>query len=717
MLRKALAVVGVLVLLAVPLVGRWLYYYQGRYQSSQVPHPDLASVEAPTPELPTFVDQPSSPTAAAGAIVVDLVHDNRFSMAELNVLQSRLAARGRQLEPVAAAEELAGRLRYAQALVIISPGTSLTADEMQLIGTFVDKGGRLLLVADPTRYGVLLDDYGNYVGMDSDATHLNDLAAQFGLIVQSDYLYNTVENEGNYRNIRLTQMADQALTAGLKQVVFYAAHSLISEQPALIAASGDTRSSSSARAGDLPVAALVADGAVLALGDLTFMTEPYNAVYDNDRLVSNIADFLSGAERRYDLADFPFFFRDEVDLVYAGDPALDSDLIRGGSSLQALFADWGKTLTVREIEDQDRDTLFFGLYREAGEVEPYLAAAGMTLTLTSTQTITSELLGITVDITPGDEVTATAEVEPLGQVVLSGTATLLLQRAGERHTLVVLATTEAGLANAVERLGKGDLAGCVLQESDAPPSTVLALCPTGEVAAGKGSGGWAVPTSAPIITPTIQPVGSKEQIVIVALDDTEGRYDSQTSADDYVAILHKDYEVSVWSEAEKGLPSIDLLGDCALVIWTCGDFAKPFGEAESALLSALMFKEIPMIASGAYLDDEASQAVQRDVRIEDAGHPVTKGFAKDQVIAFVSAPSDQEYAVNLLQEGAVEDANVLLSRGPASESPGAPSVLVLQEDFSGLKLLYIGFPLYLLPEEAKTRLVLNAVTWMLSRSE
>jgi hypothetical protein len=41
----------------------------------------------------------------------------------------------------------------------------------------------------------------------------------------------------------------------------------------------------------------------------------------------------------------------------------------------------------------------------------------------------------------------------------------------------------------------------------------------------------------------------------------------------------------------------------------------------------------------------------------------------------------------------------------------------LQEDFSGLKLLYIGFPLYLLPEEAKTRLVLNAVTWMLSRSE
>ena len=92
MLKKALAVVGVLILLAVPLVGRWLYHYQGRYQPSQVPHPDLASVKAPTPELSAFVDQPASSTAEAGAIVVDLAHDNRVSMAELNVLQARLAS-------------------------------------------------------------------------------------------------------------------------------------------------------------------------------------------------------------------------------------------------------------------------------------------------------------------------------------------------------------------------------------------------------------------------------------------------------------------------------------------------------------------------------------------------------------------------------------------------------------------------------------------------
>ncbi|MBN1135435.1 MAG: hypothetical protein JXM73_02570, partial [Anaerolineae bacterium] len=410
MLKKIVIAAGVLILLAilvaVPLVARWLYYYDGRYQPGPVPRPDLARVSAPTPEMPLFADLPAPPSGtarASGTVVVDRAHDNQFTMAELNVLQARLAARGQQLEPVEAAEDLPGRLRYAQALLIISPGESFAAAEIQAIQAFVDKGGRLLLVGDPTRFGILTDEWGDYAGLDSDATHLNSLAAQFDLIFQPDYLYNTTEYEGNYRNIRLTEMVDQPLTNGLEQVVFYAAHSLTSGQPALIAASGDTRSSSSERAGDLPVAVLAAGGAVLGLGDLTFMTEPHNAVHDNDRLVSNIADFLSGAGRSYDLADFPFFFRDETDLVYVGDPLLDADLLKGGSSLQALFADHGKTLTVRQAEDKEHDTLFFGLYRATAEVEPYLATAGVTLTITSTTTAEGAPIGIAE--TP--EVTAT----------------------------------------------------------------------------------------------------------------------------------------------------------------------------------------------------------------------------------------------------------------------------------------------------------------------
>ena len=37
---------------------------------------------------------------------------------------------------------------------------------------------------------------------------------------------------------------------------------------------------------------VLTDSNVLAIGDLTFLTEPYN-VLDNNQLISNIADFLT----------------------------------------------------------------------------------------------------------------------------------------------------------------------------------------------------------------------------------------------------------------------------------------------------------------------------------------------------------------------------------------------------------------------------------------
>jgi len=126
MQKKILIVAGVLLLLAVlvalPLAGRWLYYYDGRYQPGPVPRPDLASVAAPTPEMPPFADQsvlPSGADQVLGTIVVDRAHDNRLTTEELNVLQARLAARGRRLEMVEAAEDLAGGRRDPPARGVI----------------------------------------------------------------------------------------------------------------------------------------------------------------------------------------------------------------------------------------------------------------------------------------------------------------------------------------------------------------------------------------------------------------------------------------------------------------------------------------------------------------------------------------------------------------------------------------------------------------------
>lgn len=762
MLRKVLFVALALIMLLLPLAVRRLYFYDGTYEPGEVPRPDLAAIEAPTPEVEPFADRFEALPAAT--ILVDRAHSNRFEMAELSVLQARLAARGQRLQPVNAEEDLASLLRFAQAMIVVSPGEDWTIDEIELVQDFVEKGGRLLLVTDPTRFEVMFDEFGYYLGMDSDVPHINDLAARFGLVFQDDYLYNTSDNEGNFRNIRLTDLSNHDLTQGLEQVVFYATHSIISEEPALISAGGETRSSISERSGDLAVAVLASGSKVLALGDLTFMMEPHNAVYGNDVFIANLADYLSGAERDHDLADFPLFFHDQADLVYTGDPLLDSDLLLAGSTLQGVFDDAGKVLTVREAEDEIIDTLFLGLYEGADDVESYLASAGVTLLITPTQTIESETenagapapevspvetstitstatLTPTVRAMPSEGLTTTGEITitpgipsaarnrveitGLGEMVLTSTSLLLLQSPGERQVLVVLADTEVGLEDATTRLVEGDMGACVLHDPGSEFPSVVALCPTGEAEPGGGSGGWEEPEPEPeplsggepitdTLEPPEQPEEPKGQILVVAVDNGEGRYDSMTSADDYVAILSEQYDVSVRSTSADGPPQEADFGDIDLVIWTAGDFDEILADDESDMIFAAVLQGIPVIVSGAYVGDTGAESVQRDIQVSDPTHPLVDGFEPEEVIRFVPGPSGDEYATSILEDSEEEGTFIPLVRGPDSEDAGMASVLVVEDEFSGMRIVLMGFPLYLLPEKAKSQLVLNAVEWMLA---
>ena len=751
MLKKVLIALLAIVLLISPLVVRWFYFYEGRFQPGEVTRPDLTKIEPPALESQPFDE--GEITASSGTVLVDLAHANRLQMSELNVLQARLAARGLQLLPVAEKDDLR-HLRHAKALMIVSPGEDWAPEEIQQVQTFVDKGGRLLLVADPTRFDVIYDEEGFYVGLDHDAPHLNDLATRFGLVFQSDYLYNTVDNEGNFRNIGLADFARDLLTEGLERLVFYATHSIVSEESALITAGGETRSSTSEGAQDLTVGLLTADGAVLALGDLTFMTEPYNAVYDNDRFVSNIATFLSTATREYELADFPFFFADRVDLVYAGDPLLNGSLLEGGSTLQELFAAEGKELTVRVTEDDAHDTLFFGLYEQAEDVEPYLEAAQVTLLITPTLTLEekkktepspatslslTQSLTTTEPVSPTQQITPTAEsapraknriiIESLGEMTLDGTL-LLQQSHGDRNVVVVLADTEKGLANAMERLTEGDLEGCLLHQIETTVASRLALCPAGGAAGEDQGGGWEEPSAqepatkgaapAPIPSPTpeikpeeppVEPVGS---ILIIAMDKGTGRYDSMTSASDYAAILEERFEIATWSVAEDGLPDLKEIGNYDLVILTGGDFEEAAGGEYTDLLFALLWEGIPVILSGAYVGDTTTEAVQRDIQVSDATHPVAEGFDPGEIIEFVTPPSGKEYEVGVLEDYEEEQNSILFVRGPGSDESGIPSIVTLEDEFGEFRVVLIGFPLYLLPEGPKSQLVLHAVAWLLS---
>jgi len=742
MLKKAIIVLLALVLLIAPLALRWFYYYEGQYTPEEAARPDLTEIDEPLPETRPFTDLEVS--ESRGSVLVDLAHGNHVQMAELDVLQARLATRGHTLQPVYDAESLEKQLHHAQALAIISPGYDWTSDEIQLVQRFVDKGGRLLLVTDPSRYEVIYDEWGYYIGLDSDVPHINDLASRFGLVFQDDYLYNTMENEGNFRNIVLTELSGGQLTEEVESLVFFAAHSISSKEPALLTAGGETRSSTSEREQDLTVGLLAGDGTVLALGDLTFMTEPNNAVRDNDRFVANIADFLSGAQRRYDLADFPHFFGDEVHLVYAGAPLLDSDLLQESSELQIRMGEYSRAMTIRSEEDEASDTLFLGLYEQAEEVEPYLEAAQITLVFTPTTALEEEEPDSPTDQPPtsGTSITSTTQptltesideesegaktgknriiIESLGEVSPATTSLLLLQTRGTREVMVALANSEAGLKNALERLSANNLEGCLLHEVETTVTSLLALCPSGDQAAEGEEGGWqqgeeepgpAPPEETEPEEPPDEPLGS---IIIVALDEGEGRYDSMTSAQTYYLILQDNYEVTTWSTAEGGLPSLEDLTTYDLSIWTAGDHEATLEGEAGDLLFSLMFEGVPVILSGAYVSDSTTELVQRDIQVNDASHPLARGFEAGEIIEFVTPPSGSDYEIALLEDFTEEDGDLVFVRGPNSEASGQPSVVTLEDEFGTFRLVYICFPVYLLPEVPAAQLVENAASWLLS---
>ncbi len=477
-----------LLLFLLPIAGRAAFFYRGRYVTPPAPQPDLQNIEIAMPAMGEFVDYYEE---GQGTVLFDLAHENNYTTEELSVLLSRLTARGYKAEFWEENDDLSDKLRYANALVVISPAQGFSHEKIQQVEEFVDKGGKLLLVTDPTRFKYIYDEYGMIVGFKSDSPNMNSLATSFGIVFEDDYLYNMVENEGNYQNIILRDFQKDPLTTRLEQVVLYAAHSISSQESKLILADENTFSSLSGWKENPATAVLARGGRVLAISDLTFMTKPYNDVLDNNQLISNIADFLTELERRYLLTDFPYFFAEEVDLVYTASGPFGSAIVEQSSALQKALSRANRRLALRDEEDRSRDTLFMGLYTEAEAVEKYLKAKDISLIPpeeeekraekeetpieekeTATPEIPEEAEGIGKE--EGQEKGGRIEIKGIGQLEMNGTALLCLEEKAGRHVLIVLAISEESLATALEMLALGDISRCLVNNN-------VALCPTGEL--------------------------------------------------------------------------------------------------------------------------------------------------------------------------------------------------------------------------------------------
>ena len=133
--------------------------YKGQYEpppSLEIPFEQITSPAiAPVGAMDSAV-----PRSQRGLVVVEDLHINYFTDGEISALVSMLANRGHEVEIVDGStpavgqtelEALEERLRRATSLAVLLPRTPFTVEEIDLVKRFVEKGGKLLLVSDPTR--------------------------------------------------------------------------------------------------------------------------------------------------------------------------------------------------------------------------------------------------------------------------------------------------------------------------------------------------------------------------------------------------------------------------------------------------------------------------------------------------------------------------------------------------------------------------------------
>ena len=405
-------------------------YYRGTYDPPVTLAIQFGEFTTPLSAHTIFTEQPE---VRSGLLVIDGAHSNDFSQNEVVSLLSSLANRGITVDFMGTPSIFGGfqrvndsdrfamlesKLRQAGSLAVIAPDEPYTKEERGLVRRFVDKGGRLLLIGDPTR-----------------DQQINTLSEEFGLSFQPGFLYNQVDYDLNHRNIFVRDFFSDPVTEGLAEVAFYTAGAIRSAGPALAYTDANTFSTIVEGVEPFYPLAKANQDNVLAVGDLTFMVPPQNSILDNNRLIANIAEFLASSDRGFELSDFPYFFDGAADIVLGR-----ASLLELGAGLRRTLSNFQIDAQVRNSESTGKDLIFLGLYDDAVQVERYLNLAGIQVGETLRTPFTPDL-------------------DPQGAAIIS------LQAQDARHILIVLADTLDSLADTTARLDSGEFRDVIVSDS------------------------------------------------------------------------------------------------------------------------------------------------------------------------------------------------------------------------------------------------------------
>jgi hypothetical protein len=471
-----LILVGIALFL-IPIVGRTLWFYRGTYRPpDEVPVPSFSEITIPA--LPvqggetTSTEPEPLDSTTTNVILIDTAHSNRFDVSELETLTRQLSARGASvqlLDSNASLDQLGleGRLKFVSAYIVISPFEPFAASEVEAIRQFVERDGRLLVILDPTRSSSDAELFGFSDFSDgADITIANQLLEPHDLSFSDDYLYDLVENEGNFRNVFFEIFNESPLTESLDTVTMYAARSVFTEAGTPLISGGETVFSSlTDLGGGHSVAAASPNMRALALGDFTFIQPPYDGVTDNRQLIDNLAEFLITGEREPALEDLPFVFNGPVAVIQSGDFSLQAETLAAFEAIQNTLNAMGSELIFEAGPDldvdhpgQNGDRLVLGLFDPDPDLDDYLAPLEITY--------------------PSDDPDGLLHVPGFGALNPAGIGVVGVVREDGLTNLALLAEDEEKLISLLESMSFDLLEGCLLNGA-------YGLCKVGE---GEGFG-------------------------------------------------------------------------------------------------------------------------------------------------------------------------------------------------------------------------------------
>ena len=137
--------------------------------------------------------------------------------------------------------------------------------------------------------------------------------------------------------------------------------------------SDTTLSSSNDRPGKYTVAATSMNGNVLAIGDFSFMTSSFYLQADNQILLRNVSQYLTGGDRIHDLVDLPYLFTRPVDVYPSKDVELDNELIANLGGFQKAQKLLNIKVEMAEKPVENHDLLVLGSFPPGDDLKQWIS--------------------------------------------------------------------------------------------------------------------------------------------------------------------------------------------------------------------------------------------------------------------------------------------------------------------------------------------------------